>query len=96
MVRAKCWNTASCAWCGNNTKEGSEACDGTDTTATTCNALGWTGDSTAVTSCKASCELDTSVCSFCDADVLVACGHYPDGGIGRVVRRDGRVVWEPA
>lgn len=31
-----------------------------------------------------------------DADVLVACGHYPDGGIGRVVSRDGRVVWEPA
>ena len=31
-----------------------------------------------------------------DADVLVACGHYPDGGIGRAVRRDGRVVWEAA
>ena len=31
-----------------------------------------------------------------DADVLVVCGHYPEGGIGRVVRRDGRVVWEPA
>lgn len=29
-----------------------------------------------------------------DRDVLVACGHYPGGGIGRVVRRDGRVVWE--
>ncbi len=31
-----------------------------------------------------------------DRDVLVACGHYPDGGIGRVVRRDGHVVWEAA
>ena len=31
-----------------------------------------------------------------DQDVLVACGHYPAGGIGRVVTRDGRVVWEPA
>jgi glyoxylase-like metal-dependent hydrolase (beta-lactamase superfamily II) len=28
-----------------------------------------------------------------DRDVLVVCGHYPDGGIGRVVRRDGRVLW---
>ena len=29
-----------------------------------------------------------------DREVLVACGHYPDGGIGRIVRRDGVVVWE--
>jgi glyoxylase-like metal-dependent hydrolase (beta-lactamase superfamily II) len=29
-----------------------------------------------------------------DQEVLVVCGHYPDGGIGRVVRRDGRVVWQ--
>jgi glyoxylase-like metal-dependent hydrolase (beta-lactamase superfamily II) len=29
-----------------------------------------------------------------DRDVLVACGHYPATGIGRVVTRDGRVVWE--
>ena len=28
-----------------------------------------------------------------DRDVLVACGHY-SGGIGRVVRREGRVLWE--
>jgi glyoxylase-like metal-dependent hydrolase (beta-lactamase superfamily II) len=28
-----------------------------------------------------------------DQDVLVVCGHYPDGGIGRVVRRDDRNVW---
>jgi glyoxylase-like metal-dependent hydrolase (beta-lactamase superfamily II) len=27
-------------------------------------------------------------------DVLVVCGHYPGGGIGRVRRRDERVVWE--
>jgi len=26
-------------------------------------------------------------------DVLVVCGHYPNGGIGRLERRDGRVVW---
>ena len=31
-----------------------------------------------------------------DQDVLVVCGHYPEGGIGRVVRRDGRVLWVPA
>ena len=31
-----------------------------------------------------------------DRDVLTVCGHYPAGGIGRVVTRDGRVVWELA
>ncbi len=31
-----------------------------------------------------------------DRDVLVACGHYPGDGIGRIVRRDGVVVWEGA
>jgi glyoxylase-like metal-dependent hydrolase (beta-lactamase superfamily II) len=31
-----------------------------------------------------------------DRDVLVACGHYPGSGIGRVVTRDGRVVWQEA
>jgi len=29
-----------------------------------------------------------------DRDVLVACGHYPGSGIGRIVSREGRVVWE--
>ena len=29
-----------------------------------------------------------------DQDVLAVCGHYPAGGIGRVVSRNGRVVWE--
>ena len=31
-----------------------------------------------------------------DQDVLVICGHYPDGGIGRVVTRDDRVIGEAA
>ena len=31
-----------------------------------------------------------------DQDVLAVCGHYPGGGIGRVVTRDGCVVWEAA
>jgi glyoxylase-like metal-dependent hydrolase (beta-lactamase superfamily II) len=31
-----------------------------------------------------------------DRDVLVACAHYPGSGIGRVVTRDDRVVWEEA
>ena len=31
-----------------------------------------------------------------DQDVLAVCGHYPAGGIGRVVTRNGRVVWEAA
>jgi glyoxylase-like metal-dependent hydrolase (beta-lactamase superfamily II) len=30
-----------------------------------------------------------------DNGTLVLCGHYPDGGIGRVVRRDGCVLWTP-
>jgi glyoxylase-like metal-dependent hydrolase (beta-lactamase superfamily II) len=29
-----------------------------------------------------------------DRAVVVACGHYPGSGIGRVVTRGGRVVWE--
>ncbi len=31
-----------------------------------------------------------------DRNLLVVCGHYPAGGIGRVVTRGGRVVWEAA
>ncbi len=31
-----------------------------------------------------------------DRDVLVACGHYSGDGVGRIVRRDGIVVWESA
>jgi glyoxylase-like metal-dependent hydrolase (beta-lactamase superfamily II) len=28
-----------------------------------------------------------------DGEMLVVCGHYPSGGIGRVVRSDGRNLW---
>jgi glyoxylase-like metal-dependent hydrolase (beta-lactamase superfamily II) len=28
-----------------------------------------------------------------ESGALLVCGHYPDGGIGRVVRQDGRNVW---
>ena len=31
-----------------------------------------------------------------DQDVLTVCGHYPAGGIGRVVTRGDRIVWEAA
>ena len=31
-----------------------------------------------------------------DRDVLVACGHFPGNGIGRVVTYEGRIVWEEA
>ena len=50
-------------------------------------------------------DLDQAACAetrrsllpeLVDHDVLVACGHYPGSGIGRVVTRDGRVVWEEA
>ena len=36
------------------------------------------------------------VTQLIDSDVLAACGHYPGTGIGHVVTRDGRVVWEEA
>jgi glyoxylase-like metal-dependent hydrolase (beta-lactamase superfamily II) len=29
-------------------------------------------------------------------DVLAVCGHYPQGGIGRVKKVDGRTIWEIA
>jgi glyoxylase-like metal-dependent hydrolase (beta-lactamase superfamily II) len=29
-----------------------------------------------------------------DTECIVVCGHYPGSGIGRVVTRDGRAVWE--
>ena len=31
-----------------------------------------------------------------DQDVLAVCGHYPAGGIGHVVARGDRIVWEAA
>ena len=46
---------------------------------------------------------DPSVCAetrrallpqLVDHDVLAVCGHYPEGGIGRIVRGNGIVVWE--
>ena len=46
---------------------------------------------------------DPSLCSetrqallpeLVDRDVVVACGHYPGSGIGRILRRNDRVVWE--
>jgi glyoxylase-like metal-dependent hydrolase (beta-lactamase superfamily II) len=48
-------------------------------------------------------DLETSIATrrailpgLVDRDVLVACGHYPGSSIGRIVRRDGRAVWEEA
>jgi glyoxylase-like metal-dependent hydrolase (beta-lactamase superfamily II) len=50
-------------------------------------------------------DIDPAVCAatrrallpeLVDQDVLTVCGHYPDGGIGRVVTREGRIVWEAA
>jgi glyoxylase-like metal-dependent hydrolase (beta-lactamase superfamily II) len=31
-----------------------------------------------------------------DSETFVACGHYPGSAIGRVVQRDGQVMWEDA
>ena len=31
-----------------------------------------------------------------DRDPLLVCGHFPGSGIGRVVTRERRVVWEEA
>jgi glyoxylase-like metal-dependent hydrolase (beta-lactamase superfamily II) len=34
------------------------------------------------------------IAELVDHDVLAICGHYPGSGVGRIVSRDGRVVWE--
>ncbi len=34
------------------------------------------------------------VAELVDSGTVVACGHYPGSAIGRIVRRDGRIVWE--
>jgi glyoxylase-like metal-dependent hydrolase (beta-lactamase superfamily II) len=34
------------------------------------------------------------IAELVDRDVLAICGHYPGSGVGRIVNRDGRVVWE--
>ena len=36
------------------------------------------------------------VADLADRDVLAICGHYPGTGVGRVVSRGARVVWEEA
>ncbi len=36
------------------------------------------------------------VAELVDSDILVACGHYPGSGIGRVVTRGDRIVWDEA
>jgi glyoxylase-like metal-dependent hydrolase (beta-lactamase superfamily II) len=36
------------------------------------------------------------IAELVDRDVLAICGHYPGSGVGRIVSRDGRVVWEEA
>jgi glyoxylase-like metal-dependent hydrolase (beta-lactamase superfamily II) len=41
-------------------------------------------------------EIDGEAVAEVDQDVLTACGHYPAGGIGRVVTRGDRVVWQVA
>jgi glyoxylase-like metal-dependent hydrolase (beta-lactamase superfamily II) len=36
------------------------------------------------------------VAQLAGTGTLAICGHFPEGGVGRVVTRDGRVVWERA
>jgi glyoxylase-like metal-dependent hydrolase (beta-lactamase superfamily II) len=36
------------------------------------------------------------IADLVDREVLTICGHYPGSGIGHLVTRDGRVVWEDA
>ena len=31
-----------------------------------------------------------------DSDCLLICGHYPESGIGRAVRSEGRTIWQEA
>ena len=35
------------------------------------------------------------VAQLVEGQDLVVCGHYPEDGIGRLVTREGRVLWEP-
>ena len=37
--------------------------------------------------------VETRLALLVDCDVLVACGHYPGVGIGRLVTQSGRIVF---
>lgn len=66
------WDISTCDFCGNDIKSSEEACDGTDTTPTTCGALGYAGEveGTAVDACLSSCDYDSSPCGSCTADIV--------------------------
>jgi glyoxylase-like metal-dependent hydrolase (beta-lactamase superfamily II) len=55
--------------------------------------LVYVSDADSAASARTRCEL---VEELVDQDIFAVCGHYPGGGIGRVVTRDGRVAWESA
>jgi hypothetical protein len=68
----------SCEVCGDNQRQGGEACDGADLGGSTCEALGFAGGAL---SCSGSCAFDTSMCrtSASTGDDAVPTGD-PDPG----------------
>ena len=65
--------------CGNDIKEGGEACDGTDTGVAVCGELGCSGGDP---SCTAQCTLDYSTCTGCPVcgNGIQEAGEDCDGG----------------
>ena len=72
------FDKASCEYCGNDVQESGEDCDGAAAiTGTTCEDVGFTGDTDAVTSCKTDCTYDVAVCSICELGVTSCLGEDP-------------------
>ncbi len=60
------------AVCGNNTREGTEECDGTDLAGQTCSSKGFTGGTL---KCKADCKFDTAACTSAPVGAAAVCGN---------------------
>jgi len=73
----------ACEWCGDGEVNGAdEVCDGSVEAGTTCEDVGFPGDTDTVSSCKNDCTFDTSMCSICDAGYAAAnkcLGENPAG-----------------
>ena len=62
------FDTSGCTTCGDDTAEGSEACDGADLRGNACADLD--GYEAGTLSCTATCTYDTSKCTFCGDGAL--------------------------
>ncbi len=67
------FDTSTCEQCGDDIKQASEACDGTDTPAKTCGDLGYTVNTSTSVPCKAGrCSYDQLTCAACTPDISAA------------------------